>query len=171
MIPGLDPTRTTWHITFGTHGSRLHGDDRPTVERDHNQPGEPFVEPDADRMNDERERLRGPAVRLTQTQRALIEAAIPTLCERGGWTYRVAAAPLPPDDHHVHVLLDAERRVHGKDIRKWLKRWLSESLNARFEPPPAGWWAECGSTKPVKNEPYLRNTYHYIKRQRTTRDP
>ncbi len=168
MIRGLDPKHTTWHITFGTHGSRLHGDNRPTVERQHNRPGEPFVEPDTNRMNNERERLRGQAVRLTQAQRELIEATVPALCERGRWAYRIAAAPPPPEDHHVHVLLDAEPSVHGKDIRKWLKRWLTESLNSRFAPPPAGWWAECGSTKPVKDESYLRNAHDYIERQRTT---
>jgi len=35
----LDPQRTTWHITFGTCGTRLHGDLRPAVDLDHNNRG------------------------------------------------------------------------------------------------------------------------------------
>ncbi|NLG42978.1 MAG: hypothetical protein GX547_07015 [Phycisphaerae bacterium] len=33
-----------YHITFGTYGMRLHGDERETVHRRRNQFGEPFVE-------------------------------------------------------------------------------------------------------------------------------
>ena len=32
----LDLLLITWHITFGTYGARLHGDERPTVDRNHN---------------------------------------------------------------------------------------------------------------------------------------
>jgi hypothetical protein len=31
----LDPRLTTWHITFGTYGTRLHGDYRATVDKKH----------------------------------------------------------------------------------------------------------------------------------------
>jgi hypothetical protein len=37
-----------YHITFGTYGTRLHGDERGTVERAHNVYGEPIVGMDAD---------------------------------------------------------------------------------------------------------------------------
>ncbi|MFA7235386.1 MAG: hypothetical protein WC058_00860 [Phycisphaeraceae bacterium] len=59
MTQQLDPARTTWHITFGTYGTRLHGDDRPTVDREHNQRGEAFIEADAERAAESREGMRG----------------------------------------------------------------------------------------------------------------
>ena len=31
-----------YHITFGTYGTRLHGNERGSVDRAHNAPGEPF---------------------------------------------------------------------------------------------------------------------------------
>ena len=34
---------TTWHITFGTYGTRLHGSKVPTVDKQHNEVGESFV--------------------------------------------------------------------------------------------------------------------------------
>lgn len=170
MTPGrFNPNRTAWHITVGTYGSRLHGGDEPTVDRDHNQRGEPFITRRPWRAEIERRRLRGRAVRLTRPQRELIERLAPAVCERGGWTHHVCAAPPPPDDDHFHILLDADASVHGKSIRRWLKRWLSEALDARFGRPEGGcWWVEAGSTKPVKDAAYFANAFDYILRQRST---
>ncbi|MFA7235385.1 MAG: transposase [Phycisphaeraceae bacterium] len=96
----------------------------------------------------------------------MIEGIVPRLCERGGWTYRICSAS--DDEDHVHVLLDAERKIDPDRIMMWLKRWLGEELTKRWNKPVSGtWWAKSGSTKPVKDESYLNNVYHYIRRQRT----
>ncbi len=145
---------TTWHITWGTYGSRLHGSDRPTVDRKRNRRGQPFVEPTE-------------VVYLTLDQRCHIESVIPEICKRGGWTYRIAAAG--PECDHVHVLCDIDPKTHGKDARKWMKRWLSESLNHHWpRVDDQRWWAQGGSTRPVKEKSYLNNVYEYLKTQRAT---
>ena len=163
----LSAQMTTWHITWGTYGSRLHGSDKPTVDRKRNIRGQPFVE-----RNDHRERFESniattQAVYLTLDHRCHIESAIPEICKRGGWVYRIAAAG--PECDHVHVLCDIDPKTHGKDARKWMKRWLSESLNHHW-PRVDGrrWWAQGGSTRPVKEERYLNNVYEYLKTQRAT---
>ncbi|MEM6552151.1 MAG: transposase [Planctomycetota bacterium] len=158
----LDPTRRSWHITFGTYATRLHSDPRATVDRRHNQINTPFPPPDPKRQTAPAD----PPVTLNKAQRQHIESALPALCKRGGWTYHIAAAP--PEGDHVHVLLDAERSKPPKSIRQWLKRWLSEALNTEFTTPPHGWWADGGSTKPVTDNSYLQNVTRYIQRQRTT---
>lgn len=156
----LDPTRRAWHITFGTYATRLHCDPRPTVDRRHNTPGTPFPAPDPQRQQSP----AAPPLLLTREQCQHIETVVPTLCARGGWAYRTcAAAP-----NHVHTLLDAPQNIHGKQVRHWLKRWLTQSLTAAFGPPPKRWWAEGGSTKPVTDPQYLRNAADYINRQRTS---
>jgi REP element-mobilizing transposase RayT len=163
----LDPERTTWHITFGTYGTRLHGDDRPTVSRKHNQVGEPFVAPSPELVWSIQQSMRGQAVWLDAAQRSAVQRMLPEVCARGGWHLRVGAAGLPPLNHHVHVLLDAPPRRHGTEIRNWLKRWLSEGLNAAFGKPAGGsWWAQCGSTRAIHDESYLNNAYDYIAGQR-----
>lgn len=168
MHQQLLPNMTAWHLTVGTYGSRLHGNDRPTVDRQHNQRGEAFVTVDPEREAIERERMRGPAVYLTREQCLHIQAALPEICRRGGWHYRICAAPPPPENNHFHLLCDAHPSRHGKDIRKWLKRWLSESLDQQWGRPAGGsWWVEDGSTKPVDNDAYLNNSFNYIERQRT----
>jgi|GEM_PF-571456 len=179
--PGrVGPERHTWHITFGTYATRLHNDPRPTIDRRHNIVGTPFPPPDPTRQQPP---SHSP-LRLTCDQRIHIENTIPMLCTRGGWTFITCAAPsetsepgrdgpahipasTPGNADHVHVLLSAPRHIHGKEIRKWLKRWLSQSLTKAFGPPAKRWWAEGGSTKPIKDTQYLNNATNYINRQRT----
>lgn len=157
---------TTWHITWGTYGTRLHGGDRPTVDRLHNQLGEPFIESDAEKEDRKRQRMCGSSVYLTHNERRFVESIVPTLCERGSWLLRTCAAG--PD--HVHVLCDVKAAMHGKSVRRWLKTWASMQLNAEYELPTAGrWWAEAGSTRAVKDVSYLRNVTDYIHRQRATK--
>ncbi len=165
----LDSSRTTWHITVGTYGTRLHGGVRPTVDRGHNARGEPFIDLDPEREGSARAKMRGDPVLLTSEQRVFVEAIVPTICQRGGWKYRICAAPGPPENTHVHVLCDADRFRHGKQIRLWLKRWLTKAMDARWGRPTGGsWWVQDGSTKPVTDEAYLNNVYEYIQCQRTT---
>ena len=110
--------------------------------------------------------MRGDPVYLAAPQRAVIESVVPDICVRGGWTYRVCAAP--DDEDHVHVLLDARSRIDPDAILKWLKRWLGEELTKRWGEPLSGtWWAGSGSKRSVRSDAHLHNVFEYIRRQRT----
>jgi hypothetical protein len=166
---------TTWHVTFGAHAARLHGGVRATVDREHNQRGMPFVGRDEAREQSNRAALKAPPVTLSVAQSVFIEAVLPTICERGGWVLRTCAASPPPiDGDHVHVLLDALPSADPGTIRELIKRWLTQALNKRWpvENREAfrGWWAEGGSTKPVKDAAYLNSAFRYVKRQRATKE-
>ena len=160
----LDPARTTWHITFGTYGTRLHGGSRPSVNKGHNQLETPFVPPTIERENSARGRMKFPPRFHTLEQRQCVETELPKICERGGWNYRVCSAA--PD--HVHQLCDIVPAVHGEKVRRLVKRWLGQSLSERWLlPEGATWWAEEGSNIAIHDEPYLNNAFGYIARQRT----
>jgi len=152
-----------YHLTFGTYGTRLHGDERCTIHRSMNRPGDPVIGKAEEWEQMERSLLKFPAVILTLEQRLLIEKSIPDICRRGGWVFVNAAAA--PD--HIHVELKGS--AHGKSIRRWLKTWLGQELNKQW-PRAAGstWWAECGSVKWIWTDDYLENVYLYIDAQRTT---
>jgi REP element-mobilizing transposase RayT len=160
-----DPTRTPWHITWGTYGTRLHGGVRATVDRAHNQLGEPFITRDTDRQRTASAMMKFAPIRLTPEQRFCIETTLADICARGGWTYRVCAA----ETDHVHLLCDVHPDIHGKEVRALAKRWSGELLSAiwRLE-NCATWWAEGGSNKAIHEERYLQNAYNYILRQRHT---
>ena len=112
--------------------------------------------------------MRGKKVILDVSQRNHIENVITHLCIRGGWKLRTCAAG--PEGDHVHVLCDVEKAIGLKVVRKLLKRWVGQSLDEQWSKPSGGtWWADGGSTKPIKDEQYLNNTFEYIFKQRATK--
>ena len=151
-----------YHIIFGTYGTRLHGDERGTVDRSINQFGDPIVGMDKEWQQIECSLLRFPMRELIVEQRLFVEQTVPVICERGGWKLVETAAAAD----HVHNVVSAD--VEGKDVRKWLKRWLSEALNARW-PICDGevWWSECGSVKWVWTEDYYHRVVDYVRGQKT----
>ena len=160
-----DPLRTTWHITWGTYGTRLHGGAKATVDRQHNEFGEPFLGPDEPRYAAMEESLKFSPVRLTREQQEFAESQLTSISSRGGWTYRVCAAARD----HVHFLCDVQPEIHGEKVRRLVKRWLGELLSVEWPlAPGATWWAEEGSNKAIHNEAYLNNAYKYILRQRAS---
>ncbi len=159
-----DMTVLAYHITFGTYGTRLHGDPRGMVGRQHNTPGTPVLGYDGHRWEQEKNNLRFPPVRLTREQMRFVENRIPTLCTRGYWTFKTCAAG--PD--HVHTILTSDQ--NPETIRRILKRWLGQELSVEWTlPSGATWWAECGSIKWIGDERYLHNAIDYVTRQRALR--
>jgi REP element-mobilizing transposase RayT len=162
----LDPNRTSWHITFGTYGTRLHGGARASVDKSHNEPNTPFLRYNADRQRTDRERMRFAPRYLTLEQRVFAESEIPNICDRGGWTYRVCAV----GSDHLHVLCDIVPDVHGDKVRRLIKRWLGQGLSENWPlPANATWWAEEGSNKAIHDEKYLNICFRYIFDQRATK--
>lgn len=172
-----------FHITWGTYGTRLHGDPRGTVDRTHNELGTPVLGFDEHRWEREKSFVKFPPVIFTREQMIFIEDMLPLICERGGWTHITGAAG--PD--HVHEILQTKN--DPETIRRLLKRWLGQELTNRYksepdfprssEPdrPPSSepgrprsgtWWAECGSIKWIDNERYLKNATRYVTDQRAT---
>jgi REP element-mobilizing transposase RayT len=155
---------TPWHITFGTYGTRLHGGDRPTVDKQHNKRGEVFVGVSAHREQFERSNLKFRPRFFTMAQRRYAEEVLLAICDRGGWGYRICAA----GSDHIHLLCDVAPAVHGETVRRLVKRWLGQSLSELWPlPPKARWWADEGSNIAVDNESYLNNVFRYIAEQRT----
>lgn len=149
-----------YHITFGTYGTRLHGDPRGTVARPMNRPGDRYIEHDPSWHRMERSRLRYHPVRLTQDQRIFVESSIPDLCCRGHWKYITSAC----QTDYVHVLLSGARA--GDSIRRLLKRWLSQAMSAaNGDQDDAPWWAEGGSVRSVTSDRYLESAFRYVREQ------
>lgn len=152
------------HLTWGTYGTRLHGDPRCTVDRKNNQYGEPVLDYDQHRWYRENELMKFAPIVFDHERMQIVESLIPALCERGGWTLFACAAG--PD--HGHVLLDTNEN-DAKTVRRLLKRWLGEALS-ELHPlvPGATWWAECGSIKYIFERRYFDRALPYVINQRAT---
>ena len=161
----IDPSAfpLAYHITFGTYGTRLHGDERGTVHRAMNLPGEPILGADWAWERMERKLLKFEPRIFTVEQMVKVESLVLEVCIRGGWKLHTCAAG--PD--HVHGVLGAN--AEGEAVRKWLKRWLSQAL-APSIPLRAGetFWAECGSVKWIWTQDYLNRAIEYVRKQRAT---
>jgi REP element-mobilizing transposase RayT len=158
-----DPFPLAFHITSGTYGTRLHGDERGTVDRSMNQYGDRIIGRIDEWERMERDRLNFEPRIFTIDQMITIEWLIPEVCIRGGWQLHSCAAG--PD--HVHNILTAN--ADGEAVRKWLKRWLGQEL-AKIYPLQEGetFWAECGSVKWIWTQEYLLRAIKYVRDQRAT---
>jgi REP element-mobilizing transposase RayT len=151
-----------YHITWGTYGTRLHGDRRGTVRREASQFDSPIIGRIDKFRNREIELLRFAPRLLDRQRRSFVESAIPEVCRRGKWKLIDCAAA--PD--HIHCLLRAQ--ADGQEVRKWLKRWIGQALSSRWPLQPGQtWWAEGGSVKWIFDERYLESAKQYVSRQRT----
>lgn len=150
-----------YHITWGTYGTRLHGDPRGTVDRQHNQVDSPILAYDQHRWSVEKERLRFPPVRFTRDQMLFIESIVPDICQQGYWAHRASAA----GSDHVHIIVSSQHEP--QTIPRLLKRWLGQEFSRKYPlPEGATWWSECGSIRWISDESYFRNAVKYVVRQR-----
>ncbi|MGE3180372.1 MAG: hypothetical protein AB7N71_01980 [Phycisphaerae bacterium] len=148
-------------ITFSIFGTRLHGDERGSVDRQHNVYGEPTLGIDHKRNERAKDRMGSAEVRLTNDQQCAVEDAMKEIAARGGWELSAISAA----DDHVHVVLSGE--AQPQKIRALAKRWLSDFLNARWrQDAPSGWWAEGGSCKYLWDADSLRRAVEYVAQQR-----
>ena len=98
------PLPRTYLLTFTCYGTRLHGDEPGSVDRDHNIPGTPYAPPDTPRLAAVHNRMAGKPYRLDQVHRELVLAGIQAGCERRNWD--LLALHVRAD--HVHAVVTAE---------------------------------------------------------------
>ena len=109
-------------ITFTTYGTWLHGDKRGSVDRDHNTPGTPHVDPNALRLQHEADLLKHPPVLLSADRRAVVHRTIVDVCEHHDWTLHTFNVR----SNHVHVVVSAPESPERvmNDFKSWATRGL-----------------------------------------------
>jgi hypothetical protein len=105
-----------YHITFATYGNRLHGSNKPHVDRDHNQYGQPLAPTDPEREDAQRRRMKQDPVRLTPEQRVVVERAIRDLAGRYRWPVHAFAS----QSDHTHVVAGYYDDPSLRTTRNWL---------------------------------------------------
>src|SRR5947209_9029118 len=93
-------------ITFRSYGTWLHGDERGSVDRFHNQYDSPTFAPNDARRHQDADRLKQAPVVLTSEQRQSVERAIHETCGIRGWPLRA----LNVRTNHVHALVSTQGR-------------------------------------------------------------
>jgi REP element-mobilizing transposase RayT len=144
-------------LTFTTYGTRLHGDDRGTVDRGHNTFGSRVLRPDPGRREFTRQRLAGPPMTLGATHRQVVEAAIREVCRTRGWRLHAVHAR----SNHVHVVASAS--VEPEVLLTTFKAWATRRLrDADLVTSDARVWTRHGSTRYLWTDPDVESAIFYV---------
>ncbi len=129
-------------ITFPTYGTWLHGDERGSVDRNHNIPGTPLLDPAPARQRGEAERLKHGPVLLDAPHRTVVHQAIVDVVQHRGWTLQA----LNVRTNHVHVVVSADQTPER--VMNVLKSWATRRMvEAGVLPAGQKAWARHGSTR------------------------
>jgi REP element-mobilizing transposase RayT len=131
-----------YFITFTTYGTWLHGDPRGSVDREHNDVGAPFLEPEPLRSNAARQRMAQEYYVLDEPRRMIVRDAIVEECEFRGWLLLAVHVR----SNHVHIVVTAE--CEPEFAMRSCKAQASKRLNrAGFDDGNRKRWTTHGSTR------------------------
>jgi REP element-mobilizing transposase RayT len=155
-------------LTFRTYGPWLHGDERGSVDRRHNQYGEPFLQPSMLRQKSAESSQTSPPLILDKKQRSHIEQTISEVAIFRNWHLHAIAVK----SNHVHVVVSVpdnvspERAMNDFKARATLQLREGKLIN-----PAHKVWERHGSTKHLINEKEISTACDYIlNRQNETKE-
>ncbi len=149
-----------YFITFSCYGTWLHGDDRGSVDLDHNQVGAPLLPSDPVRRRTEERSLAQPPYSLDEPRRQVVLAAVLEVARHRGWTLLAAHVR----SRHVHVVVSAG--CPPERVLNDLKSYASRALNrAGLDEPNRLRWTRHGSTRYLWKSDGVRAAVDYVVRQ------
>ncbi len=118
-------------ITFTCYGTRLHGDEAGSVDRQHNVPGSPFLPPNPKRVLERTRQLSEKPHELTAQEGRLVLEAIRLGCASRGWNVHAIHVRTA----HVHLVVAGEETPER--IMTAAKAYATRALNRNVQFRPA----------------------------------
>ncbi len=148
-----------YFLTWCCYGQRLHGDERGSVDREHNQRGTPMLGPDPARERRERALMEAEKFTLTRAMRDVADAAMCELCEERRWLLIARN----PRSTHVHAVVNCRGQVSPERATAWLKGRITRRLgDAGLVGPKPRVWERHGSMRWINHEPGLYAAIVYV---------
>ena len=140
MKPPEDRARRPWAylITFSCYGTKLHGRQSGSVDRNHNAWKGRYVDPNRSLRSYEHGLLKSPCGRLDVPERTLVLKVIKNVCSHEEWI----AHAVHVRTNHVHLVVAAE--INPAALMGKLKAYASRALNSKAG-HEAKRWARHGS--------------------------
>lgn len=151
-------TPLAYLITFRTHGTWLHGDERGSVNRHHNILGTPKIRPEPQWHEINKERLIGKPVVLSAKQRRCVRRAVKETCRIRRWSLLA----INIRTNHVHVVVGAPTKSPGivlNALKANSTRLMREKGCWENESSP---WVDKGSTRYLWNERGVNLACEYV---------
>lgn len=130
-----------YFISFRTYGTWLHGDERGSVDRRHNEFGTSLQPRSDNRAAWEKDELLHEPVKLSPEQRTVTDRSIREVCQHRGWQLH----KLNVRTNHVHLVVTATG--DPEPVMNAFKAWATRRLReAGLIGRDAKVWSRHGST-------------------------
>jgi REP element-mobilizing transposase RayT len=147
----------TYLITFSCYGDHLHGDERGSVDPNHNHYRTRIIHPDSTRLAKEHADLTHPPYHLDAPRRDIVLNAICEVCAHHSWWLHAVHVR----SSHVHVVVEAERPPEF--VMNAFKSRASRLLNeSNLEPNDRKRWTRHGSTRWLRNPASVSAAVAYV---------
>ncbi len=143
----------SWH----TYGTWLHGDERGSVDRDHNRYETPFVDASSNRKQFMQAEQKHPSLSLNQEQREQVFLALRETCDFRSWKL----IALHVRTTHVHVVVAAAGPPEPvlTTLKAYATRRLRQNGCAEPERPV---WSRHGSTRYLWDQIGVESVVRYV---------
>jgi REP element-mobilizing transposase RayT len=150
-------TPLAYFLTFTCYSTWLHGDERGSVDDEHNVPGTPVLPPAPRRWARVRDDLADEPYALDGPRRQVTLAALCAVARKKGWTLHAAHVR----SNHVHLIVTAvgapERVLN--DFKTAASRRLNQAFPAERDRRR---WTRHGSTRYLWTEQAVAEKVHYV---------
>ena len=145
-------------ITFRCYGTWLHGDERGSIDRFHNQYQTPYASPDINRKKYNEVKLNHKPVKLDATQRNAVEDAIREVCDHRIWFLNA----INVRTNHIHAVVStngikSERALNA--FKSYATRKMRERNCWNYDHSP---WSDKGSRRYLWNERSIELAIDYV---------
>ena len=145
-------------ITFRSYGTWLHGDERGSVDSEHNRYKSPYALPNQNRQRYNESTLKGEPVILNAAQRASVEQAIRETCSHRNWLLHAFNIRT----NHVHTVVSIGVKKPELALNAFkanATRQMREDRCWQFDHSP---WVDKGSKRYLWNERSVGLAIEYV---------
>jgi REP element-mobilizing transposase RayT len=145
-------------ITFRCYGTWLHGDERGSIDRFHNQYKSPYIQPNERWQQHNMGTLKGKLVSLNAAQRALVDKAIRETCAIRHWPLRA----INVRTNHVHVVVSIGDKKPELALNAFKSNATRQMRQDRCWGQSHSPWADKGSKRYLWNERSIARATDYV---------
>ncbi|MFG0312874.1 MAG: transposase [Phycisphaerales bacterium] len=153
-----------YYLTWSTYGTRLHGDQRGSVDHEHNQVGAAWLRPNVKRERAALASLRQAPLVLESPMRTVVAHAIRDHAAIRDWRLHALAVR----SNHVHVIVDcrcAPSFPSPERVIQEFKSWGTRRLRRESQiDADRRVWTDHGSTRWINNDRSLVSAIDYVTR-------
>jgi REP element-mobilizing transposase RayT len=146
-------------ITFRCYGTWLHGDERGSIDRFHNQYQTPYLPANNELEDFNRKTLKHKPQLLDAIRRSSVESAVREVCVHRNWILRA----INVRTNHVHTVVSIGEKSPSNALnsfKSYATRKMRENNCWEFEHSP---WSDKGSKRWLWNEQSIEIAVDYVK--------